>query len=147
MKQYRIALAMILAAMPCTLSAQEWIPVGAKVCYKSHYEDGFLPDGEFCLKLKISKNQFDAIVTMLGATLHMESRKYSDDKRWLSWNPDSGADDPFANHKQANKTPPKGENLWDPDTDLSTTFVRQHKDTWTFLKYERGYLYFKELSH
>jgi len=147
MKILRLALAIILAAMPCTLSAQEWIPTGAKVCYKSQYEDGILPDAKFCLKLKISKVQFDAIVIKLGATLHTELRKYSDDKNWLDWRPDLGSDDPFANHIKASKPPPKGENLWDPDTDLSSTFVRQHKDTWTFLKYERGYLYFSELSH
>ena len=146
MKIFRIALAFILAAVPCILSAQEWIPAGAKVCFKSQEEDGLLPDATFRLKLKITKAQFDAIVIKLGATPHTESRKYSDDKGWLNWRPDLGSDDPFTNNNVA-KPPPKGENLWDPDTDLSTTFVRQHKDSWTFLKYERGYLYFTELSH
>jgi hypothetical protein len=147
MKIFTQYLAMIFAAMPCTLSAQEWIPAGTKVCYKLQYEDGLLPDATFCLKLKITQAQFDAIVIKLGTTLHTESRKYGDDKKWLEWRPDKGAVDPFTSDNEAKKLPPKGENLWDPDADLSKTYVRQHKDTWTFLKYERGYLYFAELSH
>ena len=140
-------LAMVCAFIPCHLIAQDWVPVGAKVCYKSHYEDGFLPDATFCLKIKMTKAQFDAIVVKLGATLHTEMRKYSDDKKWLNWRPDLGAYDPFRSDKEANKAPPKGENLWDPEADLSQTFVRQQKNTWTFLKYEESYVYFMELSH
>ena len=43
--------------------------------------------------------------------------------------------------------PIKGKKLWDPEDDLTTTFVRQEKDTWEFLKYEAGFLYYKTLTH
>lgn len=129
------------------IQAHEWIPKGAKVCYRSQQEDGFLPDATFCLKLKITKPQFEKIVKTVGATPHTETRRYTDDKGWLNWSPAQGASDPFAASKGQNVKPPKGESVWDPKPDLTSTFVRQNGDYWEYLKYENGYLYYKSLNH
>ena len=147
MNQSRILFVLVIVALVGGLNAQEWIPKGAKVCCRSQYEDGFLPDATFCLKLKVTKVQFEAIVKKLGATPHTEKRKYTDDKNWLQWGSEQGADDPFAKREAKGKVPPKDETHWDPSPDLSGTFVLQHKDSWKFLKYQDGFLYYKELNH
>ena len=137
MKRFVATLALSVFAMAAPLDAQEWLPKEAEVCYRTQYEDGFLPDATFRLKAKITKQQFDAIVKKIGATPHTEKRKYTDDKIWLSWNPELGDD----------LEPRKGRKNWDPEVDLSATFVRQQKDYWQFLKFEGGFLYYVALNH
>jgi hypothetical protein len=129
-----VASALMITAQ---LHAQVWLPKDAEVCYRSQYEDGFLPDADFRLKAKITKEQFDAIVKKIGATPHTEKRQYTDDKMWLSWRPDIGDD----------LKPKKGHKNWDPEDDLSATYVLQDKDSWQFLKYEGGFLYYVALNH
>lgn len=119
------------------LSAQDWLPKGAVVCYRSEFRDELLPDGTFCLKAVVTQAQFDAIVKKIGATPHTATRVYTDNKAWLQWSPEIDKE----------LQPIKGKNRWDPQDDLSTTFVRQVKDNWEFLKYEGGFLYYKNLNH
>lgn len=136
-----LSLPVLCALLACSLisplCAQDWLPKNAEVCYRTQYEDGFLPDAAYSLKAKVTKEAFDAIVKKIGATPHTESRKYTDDKNWLSWQPEYGDD----------FKPRKGKNHWDPEHDLSTTFVKQQGNTWWFLKYEGGFLYYRELNH
>jgi hypothetical protein len=137
MKSILTILALMAFAMATQIKAQEWLPKGADVCYRSQYEDGFLPDATFRLKAKVTKEQFDTIVKKIGATPHTEARKYTDDKAWLSWSPERGGD----------LKPRKGRKNWDPEDDLSSTFVRQEKDYWQFVKFEGGFLYYVALNH
>ena len=137
MKRIVTTIFLLTLAIAAPISAQEWLPKAAEVCYRTQYEDGFLPDATFRLKAKITKKQFDAIVKKIAATPHTEKRKYTDDKIWLSWNP--VLDDDLKPHK--------GRKKWDPEVDLSTTFVRQQKDYWQFLKFEGGFLYYVALNH
>ena len=130
-------LGLFALATAAKLEAQEWLPKEAEVCFRSQCQDGVLPDGTFRLKAKVSKEQFDTIVKNIGATPHTEARRYTDDKMWLSWNPDYGGD----------FKPLKGEERWDPGVDLSSTFVRQEKDFWQFIKWEGGLLYYVALNH
>ncbi|MEK7948989.1 hypothetical protein [Luteolibacter soli] len=112
-------LALLGLATLAPVRAQDWLPKDAEVCYRSQYQDGFLPDGTYCLKAKITKEQFEAIVKKAGATPHTASRKYTDNKAWLSWGAERGRDLKLI----------KGKARWDPEDDLATTFVRQEKDT------------------
>lgn len=137
MKRILSILVLLAVATSVQLKAQDWLPKGAVVCYQTQYEDGFLPDATFRLKAKVTKEQFDAIVKKIGATLHTEARKYSDDKNWLNWSPRRGED----------LKPLKGRKNWDPEDDLSSTFVLQEKDYWQFLKFEGGFLYYVALNH
>lgn len=137
MRHHALFLGLLLSAMTITLSAQEWLPKDAEVCYRSQYQDGVLPDAAYCLKLKVTEKQFKEIVAKVGATPHTEKRKYTDDKAWLSWGPKTGRD----------LKPMEGKKSWNPSWDLSATYVRQRKDTWEFLKYEGGFLYYKSLTH
>lgn len=137
MRSFLTILAFMAFPLATQLNAQDWLPKGADVCYRSQFEDGFLPDGTFRLKAEITKKQFDTIVKKIGATPHTEARKYKDDKGWLSWSPELGKD----------LQPLKGRKNWDPEDDLSSTFVRQEKDYWQFLKFEGGFLYYVALNH
>lgn len=137
MNRILAALALFALATAAQLEAQNWLPKEAEVCYRTQYEDGFLPDATFRLKVKVTKEQFDTIVKRLGVTAHTETRKYSDEKMWLGWRPEIGDD----------LKPRKGRKNWDPDDDLSSTFVRQEKGYWQFLKFEGGFLYYVALNH
>ena len=130
-------LASVGLAILAQSQAQGWLPKDAEICYHSQSADGFLPDAAYCLKAKVTKAQFDAIVKKVGATPHTETRNYTDEKACLNWGAERGRD----------LKPIKGKKLWDPEDDLTTTFVRQEKDTWEFLKYEAGFLYYKTLTH
>ena len=138
MKKY-IATLIISFAIVAPLFGQHWLPKEAVVVYSNSWSDGFLPDGASYIKVKTNKEGFEAIVKTLKLTPHTEDRQYTDDKEpWLSW---GGARDP--------KTlkPIKGEKLWDPYPDLSTTFVRQKGDSWVYAKFEGGYVYYTWINH
>ena len=80
-------LASVGLAILAQSQAQGWLPKDAEICYHSQSADGFLPDAAYCLKAKVTKEQFDAIVKKVGATPHTETRKYTDEKAWLNWGP------------------------------------------------------------
>ena len=130
-------LTLLVLATAAQLDAQDWLPKDAEVCFRSQQEEDFLPDATFRLKAKVTREQFHTIVKTIRATPHTPTRQYSDDKIWLSWGPELGDD----------LEPRKGRKYWDPDEDLSSTFVRQEKDFWQYLKFEGGFLYYVALNH
>lgn len=118
--------------------AKDWIPKDAKVVYSSSQHDGFLPDGTVKLKIKTTEEAFNKARSERKLTLHTEDRKYTQDKDpWLSWAPEL----------DGMLEPVKGENRWNPTWDLSRTYVRQEGDTWEFMKYENGYIFYCWLNH
>ncbi|MFM7180013.1 MAG: hypothetical protein ACKO2G_00900 [Verrucomicrobiales bacterium] len=137
MKVISRMLVLMAFALVTQSKAQDWLPKGADVCYRTQYEDGVLPDATFRLKAKVTKEEFETIVKKIGATLHTETRKYTDDKAWLNWSSERGGD----------LKPLKGRKNWDPEDDLSSTFVLQKNDSWQFLKFEGGFLYYVALNH
>ena len=133
-------LASITLVSATQLQAQSWLPKGSVVCFRSQFEDGFLGDGTYKLKAKITKAQFDSIVKALGATPHTKKRKYTDDIMWLSWG--TKPIDPFSDNIQKKVT-----KSWDPDDSTSSSYVIQRGNSWTLLKLERGFLYFLSINH
>jgi hypothetical protein len=95
------------------------------------WSDGFLPDYSYVMKARISQGDFEAFRLTLNLAPHTPERRYSDDVHLLSWSAPSG----FTN------------TWWDASTSLETTFVNQGNDTWSFAKYENGFLYFQSLNH
>jgi hypothetical protein len=93
------------------------------------YVDMF-PDYTTYLKARLPESDFPEYIERLGLTPHQAGRTYSDDTRWLSWDP-------------AGRRP----SWFDPSDDLSMTCVCQRGHVWTFAKHERGFVYVKSLSH
>jgi hypothetical protein len=91
-----------------------------------------LPDYSYHLKASITEEQFGIYITKFGLTPHSETRQYSQSPSpWLSWQAAPGFQGSW----------------WDPSDTLAGTFVHQEGDTWTFAKYENGYLYLASLNH
>jgi hypothetical protein len=141
MRPFHLIISLIYTALILQSYSQEWIPKDAEVCYKSVVEDGFLPDSNYKLKLKVTKEQFNAIVTKIGAKKHKEDSKYTDDIIWLRW--DIKPIDSFENIKKQQKK----KESWDPDDSITNTYVVQSGDTWQLLKYEHGFLYYQYTNH
>jgi hypothetical protein len=107
------------------------LPSNAQDIHEWFREDGFLPDYAYKLKARISDKEFHAYVKRFELTPHHPDRQYSGDiKPWLHWRSQRPAID-----------------WWDPSESLDNTFVRQVGDSWTYAKWERGYLYLKSLDH
>src|SRR5688572_18330631 len=107
------------------------LPRTAQDVHEWYWEDRFLPDYSYHLKAKITPDEFQRYVQRLGLTLHTPVRQYQDDMHWLSWQSAPG----FTNR------------WWDVSDSLVGTYVEQGHDTWSFAKYERGYVYVSSLNH
>ena len=108
------------------------LPFDAEDVHEWYMANGFLPDYSYQLKAKITHEQFLRYVSRLGLTPHSDTRRYTQSPiPWLSWR----AQPSF-----------KGD-WWDPTASLSSAFVSQDGDCWTFAKYENGYLYLSSLDH
>ncbi|MGC3956462.1 MAG: hypothetical protein QM813_00340 [Verrucomicrobiota bacterium] len=107
------------------------LPATATDVHEWVWADGFLPDYSYLLKARISEDEFREFVTRLGLTAHTPTREYSEDSVWLSWGAAPGFDGSW----------------WDVSDSLDSTFVSEGHDTWSFAKYEKGYLYFQSLNH
>ena len=108
------------------------LPWSAQDVHEWHREDGFLPDYSYLLKAKITEAQFRRYITKFGLTSHTASRQYSESPDpWLSWEAAPSFDGGW----------------WNPSDSLEDTFVWQGYDTWTFAKYEHGYLYLSSINH
>ncbi len=113
------------------------LPRNAEVVYSTEQHEGFLPDGSQKIKARIDERDFPEIVRRLGASLHTSSRKYSDDVIWLNWQPELGSD----------FNPVPGTSKWNPSFDLSKTYVVQEGDSWEYVKFEDGFLFYKYINH
>ncbi len=108
------------------------LPPSAQDVHEWFQEDSFLPDYTYMLKARITEQEFRNYVDRFQLTPHTPARVYSQDTEpWLRWHPARS----------------ETEAWWDPGESLSETFVRQEGDTWTFAKYENGYLYLYSLNH
>jgi len=135
-RQHRLKLIGIYALGIClTYNLLGWdfrkeLPLLASDVHEHFYADGFLPDYSYFLKAKMSEQQFQRYIAKFKLTLHTPDRKYSEDL-WLDWGGSHLA--PLS--------------WWDPGKTLEHTYVWEGGDTWTFAKYEHGYLYLKSLNH
>ena len=117
-------------------SAISWrssLPVTAADVHEHAWADGFLPDYDYYLCARITEAEFEKFVQDLGLTPHTASRIYSDSEEssWLSW----------SGHLLGDNT------WWHPTDSLESTFVKEGGTTWSFAKYEDGFLYFRSLDH
>ncbi len=113
------------------LSWKHELPASITNVQEWAWADGFLPDYSYMLKAKVTQAEFDSFASKLKLTPHSPTRTYSENSTWLSWSTAPG----FTN------------DWWDPSDSLETTFVAEGHDTWSFAKYENGYLYFQSLNH
>jgi hypothetical protein len=95
-----------------------------------YFSDGFLPDYAYYLRAKISPEDFDKYVKYFSLTPHSVDRKYeggfSAGPAWVSGPAD----------------------WWNPSASTLTTFAKQDAlDSWTYAKYENGYLYLHSFTH
>ena len=95
-----------------------------------HRDEGLFPDHRHLLIAQISREEFENYINCQNITLHRKDRVYADDEMWLGWDVIPG--DPT---------------WWTPTASLLQTYVRQEGDTWTFAKFEDGYLYAMSVSH
>jgi hypothetical protein len=90
-----------------------------------------LPDYSYNLKARVTEKQFCDYITRFGLTPHTPARTYSDEAILLSWKMGPGFEAGW----------------WDPSDSLDATFVWQNYHTWTFAKYEHGFLYLASITH
>jgi hypothetical protein len=129
---FAIGLILFLWARPDQWRFRRELPWRAQDVKEWHQSDGFLPDYSYQLKAKITEEQFHRYIAKFELTPHTPTRKYSDSpEAWLTWH----------------RAPGFSGAWWDPSDSLEHTFVWQGNDTWTFAKYERGYLYLASLNH
>lgn len=112
-------------------SWREHLSTNATDVLEWSWSDGFLPDYSYVMKARVSQADFESFCTALELTPHTADRGYTDDVRWLSWSAPPG----FTN------------TWWDVSLSLEGTRVSQGSDTWSFAKYENGFLYFQSLNH
>ncbi|MEM8954254.1 MAG: hypothetical protein AAGD22_08900 [Verrucomicrobiota bacterium] len=113
------------------LSWRSQLPEGATEVQEWSWADGFLPDYSYVLKAKVSEDEFFEFNRRLGILLKASDRSSLGKENWLSWDAP-----PFCD-----------EDWWNPTEKLDATYVRESADTWTYSKYEKGYLFFKSLNH
>ena len=123
----------VLSALFSMDSKPSWkshLPSSASDVQEWSWADGFLPDYSYQLKARVTEAEFQKFVSDLGLTPHTPERKYSEDS-WLSWGSAAGFDGTW----------------WDPGDNLDSTYVTEGQDTWSYAKFEKGFLYFKSLNH
>jgi hypothetical protein len=131
-----IAVVLYLAGVALCYEAFTWpfrraLPWSAHQVHEWYWTDTLIPDYSYQLKAKITEEEFRRYVTRFGLTPHTTNRRYSDDLILLRWDSASGS----------------GREWWDPSESLDSTFVKQDRYTWTFAKYEHGYLFLSSLAH
>lgn len=114
-----------------TWGFRQALPWSARDVHEAYWTDSLLPDYTYQLKARITEQQFREYISKFHLTPHTPTRTYSDDSPCLSWG-----------NVQVSKA-----DWWDPSKSLESTFVWQGGHTWTFAKYERGYLYLGSLDH
>ncbi len=127
-----VALALVIwMASP---ASDEWVfqrklPRYAQDVRVWKHADGFLPDYMYLLRARISQDDFARYAASLNLTPHSPTRKYEEGpaEQFMDWG--------------------RRDDWWDPSPDLAGTFVDQGQDTWTFAKYENGYVYLKSFNY
>ena len=113
-----------------SISWRSSLPETATDVKEHAWADGFLPDYDYYLRARVSKIEFERFVQDLKLTPHTATRIYSEPS-CMSWSGHLLEDGEW----------------WNPTGDLEGTYVREGGTTWTFAKYEDGFLYFRSLDH
>ena len=132
--RYRQGVALLSAIFSADSGARSWrghLSTNATDVLEWSWSDGFLPDYSYVMRARVSRSDFESFCTALSLTLHTPDRSYTDDAHWLAWSAPPG----FTN------------TWWDVSPSLEGTYVSQGNDTWSFAKYENGFLYFQSLNH
>lgn len=114
------------------------LPWGARHVRESYWADGFLPDYSYCLKARISEDEFPGYVARLGLTPHTQARSHEDPTSpWLGW----------AHPFDLDRATESGR-WWDPPPiEAGKTYVAQSGDEWILAAYKDGWLYVSGLNH
>ena len=121
-----------ISARPDQWAFRRALPWSASDVHEWIWSETLLPDYSYHLKARVTEEEFGRYTARFGLTPHAETRQYSEAAPlWLSW-----------------RTPDnfKGD-WWTPSETLNGTFVANEGRTWTFAKYEHGYLYLASLAH
>ena len=117
---------------PMPPSWRDSLPATATDVHEWAWAEPFLPDDySYRLKARLTEPEFQQLMTKLNLTPHTPDRKYSEESNWLSYSRD----------------PRCKEDWWDASSSIDGSFVQQDRRTWTFAKYENGFLYFASLRH
>jgi hypothetical protein len=112
------------------ISFTRYLPATATEINEVSWADGFIPDYNYWLRARVTREEFDQFVRDLELTPHTNDRQYSENS-WLSWSDHLLGDTDW----------------WHPTQNLEETYVREGGTKWSFAKYENGYLYFRSLDH
>lgn len=107
------------------------LPSSAREIRDQQWREWLLPDYQYLLKARITAAEFNDYVKQLGLTPHTSARRYSGETVWLRWD----------------AAPPESGHWWNPTESLDGTFVHQEGDTWTFAKWEGGFVFLKSINH
>lgn len=109
------------------------LPWSARQIQEYYWSETLLPDFQYCLKARISEDEFKTYVSKLGLITLTEKRVNEGQAPSLAW-PRSFTDDDL--------------NWWNPPgIQKGKTYVHQSGDTWVFASYEKGWLYVAAYNH
>lgn len=109
-----------------TMGFRKALPFSTWDIQESYWSDGFLPDYSYCLKAKMTREEFEAYISRFGLTLNPTI-------------PDLGRDEMPSPSWGG---PWGGASWWDVTSTMDSTYYEWPKlDNWTLAKYEHGYLY------
>jgi hypothetical protein len=108
------------------------LPAGASDVHEAAWEEGFLPDYQYCLKARMTAEEFAAYAKKHDLTPATPGRVYEDAEDW------SGLDCPSEAGATSWWNPPKGRDGW---------LIAQAGHTWTTAVFHDGYLYLSSVNH
>jgi hypothetical protein len=106
------------------------LPAGASDVHEAAWEEGFLPDYQYCLKARITAEEFVAYARKHRLTPATPDRVYEDEDNW------SGLD-----------CPEGAGAWWNPPPRTDDWLIAQGGHTWTTAAYHDGYLYLSSVNH
>lgn len=112
------------AVILTTTPLRRALPASAQDIHEWSQDEGgeLAQDYAYLLKAKITRDEFYKYVNKIDLTLHTSSRQYSCGF-YPSWSSSKALD------------------WWAPSEDLQDTYVREADCSWTYAKYEDGYIY------
>ena len=138
----RFEVPLIAAMVVCAAIAVWWIrgalqwdfrrelPWSASDVHEAVWEEGFLPDYQYCLKARITRAEFDAYARRLALTPATSGRVYDDEDDWSDLT-----------------CPPGDHPWWTPPPTRDGWLIAQSGHTWTTAAYHDGYLYLSSVNH
>lgn len=118
--------------MPEQYGYQKCLPTTASDIKVFVWKEDLLPDYEYYLKAKISKQDFLRYIDTFNLVLYSDTLKFEDD---AIWNGLSGV------FRDSVKT------WWLVDESKDSSYIWNKGQEWNVAKYENGYLYFYANNH